>query len=44
MFTGGDPGIASSLSRLYAENPADKIHPGFDPAIFAYLARARASL
>ncbi|KAB2897508.1 MAG: MerR family transcriptional regulator [Kofleriaceae bacterium] len=40
MFTGGDPGIAASLGRMYRENPADKIHPGFDPAVFAYLRQA----
>ena len=44
LFTGGDPGIESSLSRMYTENPVDKIHPGFDPAIFAYLQKALASL
>ena len=44
MFTGGDPGIEASLARMYTENPVDKIHPGFDPAIFAYLQRAVASL
>lgn len=44
MFTGGDPGIAASLTRMYTENPADKIHPGFDPALFAYIQRAVASL
>ena len=44
MFTGGDPGIEQSLSRMYTENPVDKIHPGFDPAIFEYMQRAVASL
>jgi MerR family transcriptional regulator, thiopeptide resistance regulator len=44
MFTGGDPGIAASLGRMYAENPPDRIHPGFDPEVFAYLQRARESL
>jgi DNA-binding transcriptional MerR regulator len=41
QFTGGDPGIADSLNRLYAENPPQKIHPSFDPAVFAYMAKAR---
>jgi DNA-binding transcriptional MerR regulator len=41
QFTGGDPGIAASLNRMYAENPVEKIHPSFDPAVFAYMARAR---
>lgn len=44
MFTGGDPQIEASLSKLYRENPVDKIHPGFDPAIFAYLQHATAGL
>jgi MerR family transcriptional regulator, thiopeptide resistance regulator len=44
MFTGGDPGIEHSLSRMYTENPVDKIHPGFDPAIFEYMQRSLASL
>jgi DNA-binding transcriptional MerR regulator len=42
QFTGGDPGIARSLDRMYAEQPVQKIHPSFDPALFAYMARARA--
>lgn len=41
QFTGGDPEIARSLERLYAENPVHKVHPSFDPAVFAYMARAR---
>jgi DNA-binding transcriptional MerR regulator len=44
MFTGGDPGIAASLDRMYSEEPVDKIHPSFDPAIFAYLRQASESL
>jgi DNA-binding transcriptional MerR regulator len=44
LFTGGDPGIRASLDRMYAEQPVDKIHPGFDPAIFAYLREASDSL
>lgn len=43
MFTGGDPGIARSLNKLYAEQPVQQIHPGFDPEIFAYLGKARAA-
>lgn len=39
-FTGGDPGIRASLDRLYAEQPADRIHPSFDPAIFAFMKEA----
>ncbi len=39
-FTGGDPGIAASLDRLYAEEPVHQIHPSFDPAVFAYMKKA----
>jgi len=39
-FTGGDPGVKASLDRLYAEQPVNKIHPSFDPAVFAYMKRA----
>lgn len=42
-FTGGDPGIKASLDRLYQENPVEKIHPTFDPAVFAYMKEALAS-
>jgi DNA-binding transcriptional MerR regulator len=41
QFTGGDPGIAQSLERMYTEQPVQKIHPSFDPAVFAYMAKAR---
>jgi DNA-binding transcriptional MerR regulator len=41
QFTGGDPGIARSLERMYHEQPVQSIHPSFDPAVFAYLAKAR---
>ena len=30
QFTGGDPGIARSLDRMYQEQPVEKIHPRFD--------------
>jgi MerR family transcriptional regulator, thiopeptide resistance regulator len=39
-FTGGDPGIKASLDRLYAEQPVQRIHPSFDPAIFEYMKKA----
>jgi DNA-binding transcriptional MerR regulator len=39
-FTGGDPGIRSSLDRLYTEQPVHRIHPSFDPAVFAYMKQA----
>lgn len=29
---------------MYTENPVDKVHPGFDPAIFDYIQKALASL
>jgi MerR family transcriptional regulator, thiopeptide resistance regulator len=41
QFTGGDPGIAASLNKMYSEQPVQKIHPSFDPEVFAYMARAR---
>jgi len=44
MFTGGDPGIEASLARMYTQEPVEKIHPGFDPALFAYLQKAMAAL
>ncbi|MCB9561347.1 MAG: MerR family transcriptional regulator [Kofleriaceae bacterium] len=44
MFTGGDPGIAASLQKMYAEQPVQQIHPSFDPAIFAYMKDAMAAL
>ena len=44
MFTGGDPAIEASAKRMYDENPVDKIHPGFDPAIFTYMQKAIAAL
>jgi DNA-binding transcriptional MerR regulator len=39
-FTGGDPGVSASLRRLYAEQPVDRIHPSFDPKVFAYIEKA----
>ena len=44
MFTGGDAGITAALSRLYAEQPVDRIHPDLDPDLFGYLRRAAAAL
>jgi DNA-binding transcriptional MerR regulator len=43
-FTGGDPGIKGSLDRMYQEQPVDKIHPSFDPRVFAYMKEAAAKL
>jgi DNA-binding transcriptional MerR regulator len=39
-FTGGDPGIAASLQRMVEEQPLHKIHPSFDPAVFAFMKKA----
>ncbi len=39
-FTGGDPGLRGSLDRMYAEQPVDQIHGGFDPRVFAYMKEA----
>lgn len=43
-FTGGDPGLQSSLHRMYAEQPVQKIIPGMDPALFAYFGKALSAL
>lgn len=42
-FTGGDPGIESSLARMYAEQPVEKIHSSLDSTVFDYLNKARSS-
>jgi hypothetical protein len=39
-FTGGDPGLAASLGRMYREEPAARERAGIDPAIFAYIGQA----
>jgi hypothetical protein len=43
-FTGGDPAMKASLDKLYAEQPVDRIHPSFDPAVFAFMQEAVARL
>jgi DNA-binding transcriptional MerR regulator len=44
MFTGGDPGIATSLKRMYEEEGPERASRGVaDPADLEYLAKARAS-
>jgi MerR family transcriptional regulator, thiopeptide resistance regulator len=44
MFTGGDPGIAASLKRMYEqEGPARASRDFADPADMEYLERARAT-
>ncbi len=42
-FTGGDPGIASSLGNMYREEPDAPRQFGFDPKIFEYMSRAMAA-
>ena len=42
MFTGGDPGIESSLKRMYETEGPEKASRGMaDPAVFEYLAKVR---
>jgi DNA-binding transcriptional MerR regulator len=43
-FSGGDAGIEASLGRMYAEQPVQRIHPDFDPAVFAFMEQACAAL
>jgi DNA-binding transcriptional MerR regulator len=44
MFTGGDPGIAASLKRMYEQEGPQRASRGVaDPADIEYLERARAS-
>jgi DNA-binding transcriptional MerR regulator len=40
-FTGGNPGIAASLSTMYKSEPAVAQQQGLDPALFAYIGRAQ---
>lgn len=39
-FTGGDPGVAASLGKMYEQEPAMRERSGIDPAIMAYVGRA----
>lgn len=39
-FTGGDPEIEQSVSRLYQQEPAARERMGLDPEIFGYVNRA----
>jgi hypothetical protein len=43
LFTGGDPGIRASLSKLYAGEPRLSAQVGLDPELAAYVGRARAA-
>jgi TipAS antibiotic-recognition protein len=41
-FTGGDPGIAESLKRMYAEEDVQRASRGMvSPELMEYIARAR---
>ena len=42
-FTGGDPGIAQNLQRMYEQEPVAREQSGIDPALFAYIRDALAS-
>lgn len=43
QFTGGDPGIRSSLQQLYTNEPQVGAKMGLDPALFAYVNQACAA-
>lgn len=42
-FTGGDPGIAASLQRMYEQEPQVRERAGVDPEVFAYISKAIAA-
>src|SRR5262249_40439316 len=42
MFTGGDPGIAANLKRMYETEGAEKASRGMaDPEVFEYFAKVQ---
>lgn len=43
-FTGGDPGMATSLQTMYKNEPEVGRQFGLDPELFAYVGRAMATL
>lgn len=43
-FTGGDPGIAQSVSRLYENEPSARQRTGLDPEVMSYVGRAMAAI
>lgn len=43
QFTGGDPGIQRSLSRLYQGEPRMQAQVGLDPELAAYVGKAQAA-
>lgn len=42
-FTGGNPGIAASLQRMYASEPEVRQRTGIDPALSAYVGKILAA-
>ncbi len=42
-FTGGDPGSAAALGRMYQQEPAARDRAGIDPAILVYIGQAAGS-
>ena len=42
-FTGGDPGIAESVKKLYQNEPSAQQRTGLDPQIMAYVQQAAAA-
>ena len=43
MFTGGDPGIAESLKKLYQGEPSAQQRSGLDPEVMGYVQQAVAA-
>ncbi|MBK7644606.1 MAG: MerR family transcriptional regulator [Planctomycetes bacterium] len=44
LFTGGDPAIARSLSKMHQSEPSVSQRNGLDPQLMEYVGRARAAL
>lgn len=44
MFTGGDPGIAASLSEVYRTEPSVRERTGLDAPVMEYVSRAMAAV
>ena len=42
-FTGGNPGIAQSLNRMYQQEPGVAAQHGGDPKLFEYVGKALAA-
>lgn len=43
-FTGGDPGVEKALNATHQQEPEAAAKHGLDPALFAYIGKAMASL